>query len=157
MPKIKVSKEGMEGKPPVGSGIFVFRLDGFKPKFSKKGDSVNLNPTLKVINHPEHNGRPLFENLNTGAGWVQKDLCHALGIPMLADPSDGSYTFPGEFTGPDNDPTQWRYVGPLLGKTGRVDVIEVPKFKGSGTQSSIKSYICAIPGCQEKHTDNLLK
>ena len=157
MPKIRGSKEALEGKPPLPAGIFTFRLDGFKPKTSSKGTSVNLNPTLKVINHATLNDSRVFENLNSQATWVHQDFCHALGVELEGpDKTD----LPGEFMGPQDKPEDWKYVGPLAGKTGQVELVTVPKKDKSGnvvagTQTAVKRYICAIPGCTVKHSESL--
>ena len=149
MPKIHAPKESIEGKPQLGGGIFEFRLDGFKPKKSKDGKSTNLNPQMRVINHPTNNDAPIFENMNSQAGWVQQDFCHALGVEM--EPDGG---FPGEFNGPESDPSQWTYMGPLVGRTGRVELVQVPNLKG-GMRTTPKKYFCAVPGCTARHTESL--
>jgi hypothetical protein len=152
MPKIKASKESLEGKPPLPVGIYTFRLDGFDPKLSKDTKSVNLQPKMKVINHAQHNDGRIFENLNSQAGWVMRDFCHALGIHM-----DGpeETDLPGDFQGPEGDPSNWKYVGPLVGKTGQVELTTVPNLKG-GTRTVPKRYLCAIPGCAVKHSESLV-
>lgn len=157
MPKIRPPKESLQEKQPVPAGIYSFRLDGFSPKSSNKGDSTNLNPKLVIVNDPNFNDNRIFENLNSEAGWIQKDFCHSLGIEM-----EEGEIFPGEFLGPNDKPDQWSYIGPLLGRIGQCEVVLVPKQDANGNQkagfkNSIKRYICAIPGCQVKHTANLIK
>ena len=151
MPKIMVPKESLEGKPPLPAGIFTFRCDGFLPKLSKDTKSVNLQPKMRVINHATHNDAPIFENLNSQAGWVQRDFVHSLGIKM--DGPDETQ-LPGEFQGPDADPSQWKYVGPIVGRTGQVELTQVPNLKG-GMRTVPKRYLCAILGCTVKHSDSL--
>src|SRR6267142_2130843 len=105
-PKMTASKEEIKGLPVMSEGLLTIRLDGFKPAFSSKKDSINLNPILKVTNHPEYNDRTVFENLNTKAKWIWKDFCHAFGIALVAD-ANGDFEFPGDFIGPDDQPDKW--------------------------------------------------
>lgn len=161
MPRLKMSKEAIEGQPLIPEGLYTFRLDGFKPKLSRDKNSTNLNPTMKVINHSEHNDRNIFENLNTKGDWVWKDFCHALGVP-ITDDGNGSYEFPGTFecsvhhdSCDGSDPDNWQYVGPLTGQTGQVYVVQADNSKG-GAKNAIKYYVCKIPGCTLKHSNNLV-
>ena len=149
MPKITPPPESLEGRKPNAAGVYMVRLDGFKPRKSKSGDSVNLYPTLKIINHPTANDNNVFENLNSSAGWVLKDFVHAFGLPM----DNGS--LPGDFQGPDDDPTKWTYVGPLKGRTAKLEVAMKDNTKG-GMIDAVKRYFCAVPGCQEKHSESLI-
>lgn len=158
MPKITVPKDSLKGLPPIPPGIYEFRLDGFEPKLSKqkpgKDQSVNLNPILNIINHATLNGRRLPENLNVQAGWVMQDLVHALGVPMADEGTDDA-ALPGEFQPPNEpDPTKWQYIGPLAGKVGKAEVALVPNQRG-GMRSAIKRYFCVIPGCSERHSEDL--
>jgi hypothetical protein len=150
-----MSKESLKGLPPIPGGIFEFRVDGFKPKFSKGKDSVNLNPIIKIINNndPELNNKPIFENLNTNAGWVMNDFIHALGLEMV-DNGD-NVDIPGEFTGPDSDPSKWVYNGPILGRTGTVELVQI-EYEGKKQTKPMK-YFCQVAGCQVKHSDQLTK
>lgn len=154
MPKLTASKEEIKGLPPMAEGIVTVRLDGFEPKLASKKDSVNLNPLMKVINHAEYNDRRIFENLNTKGKWVWKDFCHAFGVPLQE--VGGDFEFPGEFDGPEDDPTKWQYRGPLLGQQAQLYVVQADDTKG-GIKNAVKYYICKISGCVEKHTANLVK
>jgi hypothetical protein len=156
MPKIRAPKESLEGRPTLPAGIYHFRVDGFIPKKSKDGNSVNLQPKMRIINHATANDQPIFENLNSQAGWVQRDFCHALGIQMEQNgqPHPEGTDLPGEFTGPEGDPSQWKYIGPIVGRTGQVELHIVSNGKG-GTKAAPKRYICAVPGCTVKHTETL--
>lgn len=156
MPKIKVSKEEIKGQPPMPAGIYTVALKGFKPAFSQKKDSVNLNPQLEVINHPEYNNRPVYESMNTKAKFRWKGILAGFGI-VLQEDGAGDFEFPGEFVGPENDPSQWRYTGPLLGLTAQVKLKEVqvvdrltgnPTMSRQGypTQNEIEAYIDATDG-----------
>lgn len=150
MPKITPPKESLEGKPPLPPDVYSVRLDGFKPKKSKAGDTVNANPVMKVINHPTLNDRNVFDNLNSAAGWVMKDFCHAFGLQM----DNGS--LPGEFPGTGDDPASWgEYVGPLKGRTAKIQIVRADNGRG-GTKDAIKRYFCAIPNCQERHSESLV-
>jgi hypothetical protein len=155
MPKLTASKEEIKGAPPMKEGMVTVRLDGFKPKFSKDRGSVNLNPDMRVINHAEYNDRPVFENLNTKGKWVWKDFCHAFGVPLLETPG-GDVEFPGDFDGPEDNPEAWQYRGPLLGQQAQVYLVQADNTKG-GIATKIKFYVCKVPGCAEKHSDNLVK
>lgn len=160
MPKLTASKDKIEGLPPLPEGIYAFRLDGFKPAKASKGGSVNLNPIMKVINHPEYNDRNIFENLNTKGEWVWKDFCHALGVELPMDGAD-SYEFPGTFNCrvhgdqcPQDDPQNWDYTGPLLGQVGQCYQVQADNTRG-GIINKTKYYVCKVPGCTLKHSKNL--
>jgi|ERR1700756_2111750 len=156
MPRLTATKEEIKGAPPMNEGMVTVRLDGFKPKFSKDKGSVNLNPTLKVINHAEYNDRPIFENLNTKGKWVWKDFCHAFGVPLVENGPNGDLEFPGEFDGPEDDPEKWEYRGPLLGQQAQLYLVQADNTKGA-IKNAVKYYVCKIAGCTEKHSDNLVK
>jgi len=154
VPKLTASKEEVKGLPPMGEGLITVRLDSFTPKLSAKKDSVNLNPVMKVINHAEYNDRVVFENLNTKGKWVWKDFCHAFGVPLV-EGSNGDVEFPGNFDGPEDDPTKWQYRGPLIGQQAQVYLIQADNTKG-GIANKIKYYVCKVAGCVEKHSSNLV-
>src|SRR5208337_3563718 len=155
MPKLTASREEIKGLPLLKEGMLTVRLDGFKPKFSKDRQSVNLNPQMKVINHAEYNDRVVFENLNTKAKWIWKDFCHAFGIPLLELPG-GDIEFPGDFGGAEDNPEGWQYRGPLLGQQAQLYIIQADNTKGSDN-NKVKFYVCRVPGCTEKHSANLAK
>jgi hypothetical protein len=151
MPKLTASKEDVKVPPVPGSGIYTVRLKGFKPDFAKKRDSVNLNPQLEIINHPEFNNVPLFESMSTKAKWAWAAIFACFGCPVTKGP-DGEFDMPGEFTGPENNPKAWTYVGPLLGQEGQVEVVEEAILNrdtglpgedkyGRNTQARIKKYL----------------
>jgi hypothetical protein len=153
MPKLKASQEDIKGEPPVPPGIYTVMLKGFKPKFSKKRDSVNLNPQIEVVNHADFNNRKLFDSLNTKAKWTWPPFFACFGVAVTPD-ANGDVEFPGDFNGPDNDPEKWSYVGPLQGQVGQVEVEEVAILdavtkqpttdaRGNTTQNRIKRYIPA--------------
>ena len=139
----------------------MFRVDKFEMKKAKekpgKQVSVNLNPVLTIINNGTLQNRRIPENLNTQAGWVQKDFVHSLGLKM----DDGN--LPGDFVctvhGPAcaeflDHPDKFTYQGPMSGQVGECEVVMVPNNKG-GTRAAVKQYICKVPGCTEYHSENL--
>jgi len=154
MPRLQAAKERIEGPPPMPEQMVTFRLDGFKPAAAKKGGSVNLNPVMKIINSAEFNDRIIFENLNTKGEWIWPEFCHALGVPLEKDSSD-NYVFPGDFVGPEDDPSKWQYTGPLLGQIGQCYIVQTDNTKG-GVKNAVKFYVCKLPGCSHKHKDNLI-
>lgn len=169
MPQIMVPKEKLKGFEALPPGIYDLQLQGFEPEFSKKKDSINLNPKLVVINNAnaELNGKRAFDNLNSQAGWVHIDFCHGFGelmtgeengVPMenWASPNAG---IPGQFE--ENpafvgDPSKWVYIGPLLNKIAKVEIVNVPGYKNPAKlQAVINKYFCTVTGCQHMHSDAL--
>jgi hypothetical protein len=155
MPRLTASKEVVQGGAPVPEGMYTVRCDGFKPKKSKDGGSVNLNPQLRIINSAEYNDRVIFENLNTKAPWIWPDFHHCFGITISKDGND-SYEFVGFGPESEDDPEKWVYQGPILGQTGQIYVIQ-SEYQGK-TNNKIKFYVCKMAGqCKEKHSQNLAK
>ena len=142
MPTITVSKDAVKGRDVVPSGLYDVRLVAFRPKPTKAGDSVNLNGQFEIQNHPEYAGRMVFDNLSTNANaaWKLVAFVKAFGLDMT-EAADGSLSIPGEFTGPENDATQWKYVGPLVGRTGKVEVA-VDNYNGND-KNIIKTFVPA--------------
>jgi hypothetical protein len=155
MPKLTASKEEVKGLPVLTEGMYTVRLDGFEPKLDSKKTGVNLNPLMKVINHPEFNDRRVFENLSTKGKWVWPDFCHAFGVAMPEAPG-GELEFPGDWDGPQDEPDKWQYRGPLLGQQAQIYVIQTDDTKG-GVRNAIKYYVCKLAGCSSKHSSNLAK
>ena len=156
MPRLGTTKESTKGGDPVGPGNYKVRFDGFEVKLSKKGDSHNLNPILKITGHPSLNDRRVYINLNTKAGWILVAFCHCFGLPM--DDAGDDLNIPGEFKPNPADPddtSKWMYTGPLTAKTGQLEIVEADNSKG-GTKPAIKQFFCTVPNCQEKHPNNLL-
>jgi len=156
MPKISVPKESLEGKKPLTPGIYDVRLDGFEPKRSREGSTINLNPVMKVINNPNGlNDNRAFCNLNTAAGWIMKDFAACFGFELEGpDKSD----LPGEFVLIDpskdgNDPSNWKYEGPLLQKTGKLEIAE--RIYNGKVQADIKRFFSQHPAVQ--CSGNLMK
>lgn len=138
MPKVRVSKESVKAPEALPEGIYQYRLAGFKPQLSKDRGSINLNPQMMVINHPTLNGKHIFLNLNTKAGWILKAFVENLGLQMVEVGED--LDMPGQFDGPDEEPKNWKYTGPLLGRTGRVKVIQADNTKG-GIKNEIEEWL----------------
>lgn len=161
MPKLSASKEELKGQPVHPEGLYSVKLKGFKPKWAKKKDSVNLNPDIVIINHPELNDKKVFFNLNTKAKWLWSDFCHGFGVPLQQGPTPDDFEWPGDFSGSESDPDKWSYTGPLMGQQGQVYLIQVPAVDSNGNerageyQNRVKYFVCSLPGCVEKHSDNL--
>lgn len=160
------SKEELGGAPPVPSGWYTLQIKGFRPRASKAGDSLNLNAELAIINHSEYEARRVFVGLNTKMAFMWPDFVHSTGLTMeeVQDENAGtekaSYTIPGVFensdTSPD-DPTQWKYAGPLLNKTLEAELAEIPAQDGHKAKNEIRQFKCAVPECTEKHSTNLIR
>lgn len=171
MPTIKVPVGSLKGFSALPAGNYQVRLDGFEPKYSKKKDSVNLQPKMIVINNPDaelNDGKHrAFDNLNSQAGWVMIDFCHAFGERMTGEEdgvpmenwSSPDVGLPGEFK--ENpafpgDPSKWTYVGPLTGKIAIIEIVQVPGFKNAAKmQGVINKYFCQVPGCTHQHQESL--
>jgi hypothetical protein len=158
MPKIGISKEQLEGLKNPAPGIYDFRLDGFNPKYAKEKEgkerSINMRPKLVIINHPTLNGESIMTHGNTAFGVELYDMCHALGVPYENEGSDNP-TIPGDFNGPDDDPSKWQYVGPLVGQTGKIELAD-KQGSDNKVRSQVKRYFCRVPGCQASHRESLL-
>lgn len=152
MPRIQLNKERLEGLQPLPDGLYTIRCDGFEPEYSSNRDSINLYPKLVVVNHPQHNGFSLIENLNTKADWIILAFCHAFGVSVGED-----LNLPGEFNGPDNDPTKWQYVGPLLGQTAQVLLKQCDNTKGRMV-TKVDQYLCKLgAACKTQHPTGLAR
>lgn len=154
MAKISFSKEDLAGPPEIPEGLYELRLSGFKPKFSKDKSSVNLQPELEIVNHPLHNGRNVLDWLNSSAPWIIESFCHCFGQQLTPNPNGGG-DMPGDFIGPDDNPEQWQYQGPLTGMVGKVYLKPVT-FNGK-TNPRVDQWFCSVPGCTTKHAQGLAK
>lgn len=153
-PKMSFSKESLEQKPALAEGLYELRLEGFEPKFSKEKTSTNLNPIIKVINHPTETGRRVYDNLNSGAAWIIEAFCHSFGLELVPD-GNGGFNMPGDFNGPEGDPSQWSYAGPLTGCVSKAFLKQ--KTYNNKTSAGVDQWMCAVPGCQKKHPTGLAK
>jgi hypothetical protein len=173
--RLGVSKDKIEGAIALPAGIYDLKLASFKPKFSKPNPqnpgaplSLNLNAMMVVVNNPQYDGSngerasAVFEGLNQNAGWIMLDFCHAFGLPLETDGNE--YWLPGSWDSdasfdPNNAET-YKYVGPLLGRTCRVEV-GIETYNGKDT-NKVRRYLCAIDDCatkfpEIKHREDLLK
>jgi hypothetical protein len=170
--QMSYSKEELTGAPPVPAGMYTLQFKGFKPKAAKikqgesESSSVNLNPELTIITPTEYESRKIFAGMNSKAGFILIDFVHACGLVMeeVQDENTGtekaSYTIPGIFEGSEQYPTEpekWKYLGPLTNKTFQAEVAEIPAQDGFKAKNEVRQYICAVPGCQEKHSSNLIR
>ena len=152
--RLGAPKDSMEGRKLLAPGRYTVQCDGFAQKMSKKGDSINYNPKLRIINHPTLAGEKVFTSLNQGAGFILTDFAHMLGhkLELVGD----DWVFPGGFVpnaADPNDISKMTYQGPLQGAVGDV-LVGVNKYNDKD-QNFIKQYFCKIPGCQEKHATEL--
>ena len=168
MAQIKVSRESLEFEtfPP---GDYVVQLHGFRPKKSKDKNSTNLQPQLKIVGHPTLAGKHVFFNLNDGAGFIIRDFVHCMGLFMDnevpgQEVGDRGLELPGEFVNWDDaDPSKAQYAGPLLGRTGRIELAETQARDKSGnavpnkTRNEVKRFYCAAPGCTVQHKESLIR
>jgi hypothetical protein len=160
---MKVSNDKLEGLDVVPPGPYDIKLVGFNVKVSKKGDSFNLNPCMEIVGHPEFAGRKVFDTLNSGGAWTWPDFVHCFGLPMETDGKES--WIPGSWDGDKakykaDDPNTWKYAGPLLGRSGKVN-IAVDNYNGKDS-NKVERYICAVPDCASKfpkirHIADLLK
>lgn len=153
MAKISFSKEELSGNvyPP---GQYDLHLEGFEPAFSKQKTSINLNPILKIVNHQTLNGKRVFDNLNSGASWIIESFCHAFGLPLTPN-TNGGGDMPGDFVGPDDDPSKWNYVGPLSGAVAKV-ILNTKTYNGKES-TGVDQWLCQVQGCNTKHASGLAK
>lgn len=175
MSRIKVSRESLEYET-YPAGEYLLEIGGFKPQFAKDRKSVNLRPVLRIKNHQNLNGKPVFFNANTNAGFMLREFCHASGLLMVGESPEiaargegGDFEFPpGEFLNFDESkPEGWQYAGPLLGRTLRIELVEVQAMKKNSKgdmeavpnkmRNDIKRFFCAVAGCKVTHKENLIR
>lgn len=147
-------RDSMEGRKVLPPGRYTIQCDGFAQAMSKKGDSINYNPKLRVINHATLAGEKIFTSLNQGAGFILLDFCHMLGHQMEQIGED--FVFPGGFVpnaADPNDVKKMTYQGPLQGSVGEV-LVGINKYNDKD-QNYVKQYFCKVPGCTVKHATEL--
>lgn len=149
---------------------------GLQPEKSKKGDSINLNPQMVIVNDPRkfpdgkpYNGQKLPYALNEQFGAAVFAFAHCFGDPMPPDQNgDRKLSWGNGEDNNEKEPRMWpAYSGPMLNQIGTVELIEVPaRVKqpdgtyapdGTRTRTDIKRFICNVPGCQERHIENLVR
>lgn len=164
--KMAFNKEELGGALPVPEGWYTLQIKNFRPKKSKDGESVSLNAELAIVNNSEYEGRRVFAGLNTKMAWMWADFIHATGLDMeevqdeFAGTEKANFTIPGVFEGSDthpDKPSQWKYLGPLLNKTMEVELANIPPTDGYKAKNEVRQYKCAVAGCTEKHSTNLIK
>lgn len=148
MANYSFSKESLEGKPAAPDALYEVRLEGFEPKTAKAGTSINLNPILKIVNSPTHNGVRLYDNLNTGAAWIVEAFVHAFGLQLEPD-GQGGFKMPGELS------LEAPYQGPLLGAVAKVFTKQT-EYNGR-MSAKADQWVCSVPSCTKKHPSNLAK
>ncbi len=156
MTKLGVSKESLTQKHMV-NGIYEVQFVGFQPKLSSK-NSVLLRPEMKIIGNADFNGKAVYDkySLPLNSGWAVQDYVHCFGLELDADGN-----IPGEWdfnaaagADPMADPSKWKYRGPLVGKVGKVSIIEAEYTDKSGAKKmgiQINQYICGVPNCPAKN------
>jgi hypothetical protein len=166
--KMGFNKDELAGAPPLPEGWYTLQFKGFKPRASKDKESVSLNAEFAVINNvnDEFNNRKVFAGINTKMAFMWPDFVHATGLEMevVQDADAGTekqnYTIPGVFensdTAPD-EPEKWKYQGLLLNKTLEVELANIPAQNGFRAKNEIRQYKCAVTGCTEKHSTNLIR
>lgn len=162
--QMSYQKEELTGAGPVPAGWYTLQVKGFRPRASKDRQSVSLNAEMAIVSPSEYEGRRVFASLNSKAGFILFDFTHACGLPMeeVQDENAGtekaSLTIPGMFDGQDKfpeDPTQWKYIGPLLNRTLEAELAET-EYQGK-KRNEVRQFKCAVAGCTEKHSTNLIK
>lgn len=159
MSKMGISKQELDDAKNIvtKAGIFTVAFQGFFPKKSKDGNSVNLNPRLVIVGDPEQNGKEVRYSLNfqPSTWFMTKNFVHMFGLKEEVAP-DGSENIPGDWVQPDaSKPETWKYNGPLMGRTGKIEV--VPGTYNGKAVFNVKQMLCAVSGCGEKHSDNLIR
>jgi hypothetical protein len=158
------SKEELSGKPPAPAGKYTLQVKKFKPKASKAGDSFSMNAEMEIIGNAEQEGKRVFASLNSKAGFIIVDFVHACGLQMeeVQDGNQGTdaavYTIPGVWEDADKfpeDPSQWKYLGPLTNKTLEVELAET-EYNGK-KRNEVRQFFCSVPACPDKHSTNLIK
>jgi hypothetical protein len=151
------SQEAVEGLKPIPPGIYTVVFAGFKPAKSKGGDSINFNAAGKITGHPEYDGRLIFTSLNTKIPSFIRDFVHSFGLEMDGEGTE-NLNIPGFFDAEagafkEEDPTTWKYTGPLNGQTAQWEISIKPHYQDANKISQdIVKYICAVPDCETRFT-----
>lgn len=175
MGQIKIAKDSLEYESYPAGEYFV-QCNGFKPAFSKDKKSYNMRPILRITGHATLDGKTVLTYLNSGATFILRDFTHAFGLLLDGETPDqaalgeaGDFNFPpGEFLNFDpQKPESWQYVGPLLGRTARVELALTQSMKKDSAgvlqpvpntfRNEIKRFFCAVPGCSVAHKESLIR
>lgn len=148
--KLEYSKEELSGPKPVPPGLYVVQFDNFAPAWSKDKLSYNLNLNTRIISdNPDWNDKKVRATLNSKIpGWIQ-DCIHSFGVEMANQDGDRP-SFPGTFEADpsifkENDPSTWRYAGPLVGKTAHWE-LSVRQYQGRDVQE-VRRFMCSVNDC----------
>ena len=162
--RMSASAEKVSGQQELlPEGLVSVILKGFNPHVSKKGDSINLNPDIRITNHPTLNDKKVFVSMNTNAPFMWAEICHCFGCP-LEDDGQGEQSIPGAFDGPDfgaalqagaKKKVAWVYNGPLLNQEGQLIIGQVTR--DGKTQNDVKQFMCRVDGCETPHKDDLIR
>lgn len=150
----KFNAEELKGPKPASPGLVVVKFEQFRPKKSKAGDSINFNAEVSIVGGPD-DGKKVFAGLNSKIpAWIQ-DFHHSFGVVIPLD-EDGDPTFPGIFnvdqaSYKEDDPTTWKYAGPLVGKTAQWE-IGIKSYNGKDSNEP-RQFICAVPDCASKYPE----
>jgi hypothetical protein len=162
----------LSGAPPIPAGWYTAQIKNFKPRAAANKESISFNCELAIIGNPEYEGRRFFVGLNTKMAWMWTDFVHATGMEMeiiqneLTCTEKEQFNLPGVWEGSDqypDDPSQWKYQGPLLNKTMDVELAEIPagtdpkSGRAFKAKNEVRQFKCAVTGCTEKHSTNLIK
>lgn len=159
MPQMKLNPDKLKGMTPLpGDQIYDLKFLGFKPKKTKSGNGICFNAEFEVVGNPNYTNRRVFAPLFDGNAWIIQDFVHGLGLPLEKVGNDIS--IPGSFNGPEDKPEEWKYTGPLVGRTCKA-MLAVTSYNGK-ERNEIKQYVCAVPDCPTKfpeirHSTNLIR
>jgi hypothetical protein len=170
--KMGMTKEDLNGPPPVAPGVYELQVTGFRPKISKAGTSLNYNAEFTITNHPSDDGRKVFHPLNTSFGVAIRDFSHACGCALetitvpgdIDTPQHEEQVLPGAFENADkypDDPSKWgKYIGPLTNKIFKAE-LAITSYNGK-PKNEVRLFFCALQDCaikepDLKHSMNLIK
>lgn len=177
--RLHISKEQVEGKEQVPEGLYKVRFSRFNPQWTRQNNlqesqwiatrSINLNGEYEILEHPDYAGRMIYDTLNIGPKtplFSLIDMCHAFNCPMEFDTATEQYDIPGMdsiMQSPaydENKPETWDYRGPLMGKTGQVEIGH--KLFNGKPQVRPRRWFCAVPDCDKayptiRHSLNLIR
>lgn len=161
--RMGVDPEKLKSQPPLqDKEVVEVRLVGFRPKKNKKGDGVNYNAILQLVNHPMLQKFPeykIFDTLSNKMPKVIQDFTHAFGFPL-----EPTGELVGQWVPDPNDVAnveKYQYKGPLIGKTARIEV-GTQNWENQGERSAVRRYYCKVDQCATKfpdirHSTDLLK
>jgi hypothetical protein len=162
------AKDELNGAQPVPAGWYTLQVKGFRPRASKDMQSWSMNAELAIVGSAdhadEHNGKRVFSGLNSKFGVAIFDFVHSTGNVMdeaqneFAGTEKATMLIPGFWENSDTnpeDPSTWKYQGPLTNATLQAE-LAITEYNGK-KKNEVRQYKCAVPGCTEKHSTNLIK